>query len=80
MMTFFSITAFSVLAPEMEEQRSGVSENSVLPPIGVLGCEECMKAVMSGKNKGDVELIQYHQKQIWGSEGNKNSGKALDGE
>ncbi len=75
---FFSLGSLAALVPMPEEQDVKVNENSVLPPMGILNCDECVKAFKDGANSADIELVEYHEKQIFGSDSENNSSGAVD--
>ncbi|MGH1468894.1 MAG: hypothetical protein ACRBBP_08465 [Bdellovibrionales bacterium] len=76
----FSMGSFAALVPMPEEQDNQPSQNSVLPPIGVLNCAECVKSFKEGANSADLELTKWHEKQIFGSDGEGGSSNSVDGD
>ncbi len=80
LMCFVSIKTFSVLMPMPKEQDNKPSQNSVLPPMGTVDCKGCFKALKTGANTGDLELIEYHKRQILGGDRNLNTPQAIEEE
>ncbi len=77
---FISVNTFSVLMSMPEEKDVKSDENSVLPPIGTLDCEGCFKALKTGANIWDLELIEYHKRQILGKDKDLEGAEQAIGE
>ncbi len=76
----FPLFSFSYLMPAPEETRVPLRSVDTRPIEGVQDCADCLKAVKSGANKGDLELIKWHENKIFGGNQESNSSDSVDGE